>query len=259
MYAGEFARDVEAAAARTLTPRKDDPYLRGYYVGNEPAWPGREDELVEMILAGPATATQREAKRFLSGNDTPERRKAFVLGTFEEYPALINAATRKHAPNHLNLGLRFGGRPPDEVVRMARVFDVYSLNVYDYGPSAQMQRAYELAGRPILIGEFHNGVPGNGLGASLVQVRDQKERGVGYRYYVEQAAALPAFVGANWFLAVDQSVTGRMDGENYNFGFVDVTDRPCREIVEAAKETHRRLFQVHSGKTAPFSQKPRPQ
>jgi hypothetical protein len=47
-----------------------------------------------------------------------------------------------------------------------------------------------------------------------------------------------------------------MDGENYNIGFVDVTDRPYPELVEAAKATHKRLLEVHSAKTLPFSQRP---
>ena len=47
-----------------------------------------------------------------------------------------------------------------------------------------------------------------------------------------------------------------MDGENYNIGFVDSTDRPYPELVEAAKATHKRLLEVHSGKVLPFAQKP---
>jgi hypothetical protein len=47
-----------------------------------------------------------------------------------------------------------------------------------------------------------------------------------------------------------------MDGENYNIGFVDVTDRPYAELVEAAKATHKRLLDVHSGKALPFAQHP---
>jgi len=41
-----------------------------------------------------------------------------------------------------------------------------------------------------------------------------------------------------------------MDGENYNIGFVDVNDRPYKELVEAAKATNKRLLDVHSGKVA---------
>jgi hypothetical protein len=86
-----------------------------------------------------------------------------------------------------------------------------------------------------LIGEFHLGVPENGLGSGLVQAKDQTERGIGYRYYVEQAVSLPYSLGAHWFAWRDEPVLGRMDGENYNIGFVDVTDRPYPELVEAAK------------------------
>jgi hypothetical protein len=76
---------------------------------------------------------------------------------------------------------------------------------------------------------------------------------------VEQAASFPAFIGSSWFQWVDQPSTGRMDGENYNIGLVDVTDRPYRELIGAMKTTHRRLQDVHAGKTAPFDVKPRAQ
>ena len=52
-----------------------------------------------------------------------------------------------------------------------------------------MIRAARFSGRPILIGEFHIGVPADGLAAGLVQAKDQAERGIAYRYYVEQALA----------------------------------------------------------------------
>jgi hypothetical protein len=209
-----------------------------------------------MILAGPETAIQRKVKEFLAEGDTPERRRQFVLSAFERQLEIIDSALRRHDPNHLNLGIRFGGDPPEEVLRAGRVFDVCSINVYEYEPKKQIERTYRVTGRPVLIGEFHFGVPGDGLGAGLVQTRDQVERGKAYRYYVEQAAAEPAFVGAHWFTWKDEPVLGRFDGENYNIGFVDVTDRPYAELVEAAKVTHRRLSKVHAGQEAPFAEKP---
>jgi hypothetical protein len=71
---------------------------------------------------------------------------------------------------------------------------------------------------------------------------------VAYRYYVENAMADPNIVGAHWFEWIDEPSTGRFDGENYNIGLVDVTDRPYRELVDAARETHRRLADVHAGR-----------
>jgi len=87
----------------------------------------------------------------------------------------------------------------------------------------------------------------------LRQTASQEERGVAYRYYVENAAADPSLVGTHWFEWIDEPSTGRFDGENYNIGLVDVTDRPYRELVEAAQATHKRLLGVHSGKEAPTS------
>ena len=178
---------------------------------------------------------------------------------FEKYLTLMGDAIKKHDPNHLNLGIRFGGTPDPAIMRLGKAFDVCSINVYEYEPTKQLKAVYEATGRPILIGEFHLGVPADGLGAGLVQTANQIERAKGYRYYMEQAAALPGFLGAHWFQWSDQPVLGRMDGENYNIGFVDVTDRPYPEMVEAAKATHKRLYDVHSGKLPPFAESdPRP-
>jgi hypothetical protein len=142
----------------------------------------------------------------------------------------------------------------------SKSFDVYSMNSYRYSLDREViEQIYQVTELPIIIGEFHFGVPENGLAAGLVQVSSQKERGVAYRYYVEQAAALPALIGTSWFQWVDQSVTGRMDGENYNIGLVDVTDRPYPEMVAALKATHKRLYAVHSGAEPPFNQKPKVQ
>jgi hypothetical protein len=80
---------------------------------------------------------------------------------------------------------------------------------------------------------------------------NQKERGVAYSYYVEHAAAHPEVIGTHWFQWIDQPATGRGDGENYNIGWVDVTDRPYDELVQAAKLTHARLLAIHSGKIPP--------
>jgi hypothetical protein len=261
VYAEEFPSIVDRDAAAQCAPRKNDPWLLGYFIANEPPWPGRESLVVSIILDSPPSAIQREAKAFLSAGDTPARRREFVYRAFDRYLELIMAAIRRHDPNHLILGLRFGGSlPPPEMLRASKVFDVYSMNVYATEVNRRtMEQIYRVTGRPILVGEFHCGVPGRGLAAGLVQVRDQAERGVAYRYYVESAAAFPAFIGSSWFQWIDQPCTGRMDGENYNIGLVDVTDRPYLELIEAMRATHRRLQAVHTGNLAPFDQKPRPQ
>jgi hypothetical protein len=256
VYSPQFAADIDAAANTQCTPHKSDPLLIGYFVGNEPPWNNREAELCGLILGGPDTATKAKLKDALSQGDTPARRREFVLACFAKYLEIVCGSVRKYDPNHLLLGIRFGGKMSDEAMMMAGIFDVCSINVYEYEPTKQVIRAARLSGRPVLIGEYHIGVPADGLAAGLVQAKDQFERGVAYRFYLEQAAALEWFLGAYWFAWRDEPVLGRMDGENYNIGFVDVTDRPYAELVEAAKASHKRLVDVHSGKLTPFAQHP---
>jgi len=256
VYGAAFAQALDAAAQRQCEPLKDDPWLIGTFIGNEPPWPGRESELLDMFLAGPDTATKTKLQTYLAEDDTAQRREQFVHAMFERYLDLTNAAIKKYDPHHLNLGIRFGGSPPEAVCRMARKFDVCSINVYEYEPTHKLKRTFALAGRPIVIGEFHFGVPANGLGAGLVQTKNQTERAAGYRYYVEQAMALPYFLGAHWFQWQDQPVLGRMDGENYNIGLVDVTNRAYPEMVQALQATHQVLHDVHTGKVKPFSHRP---
>ena len=114
-----------------------------------------------------------------------------------------------------------------------------------------------ITGRPVMVTEYHIGVPENGLGAGLVQAKDQTERGNAYRYFVEQAASLDGFMGDWWFQWSDEAVLGRMDGENYNIGFIDSTGRAYKELTEAVQVTNKRLYEVHAGKLPPFSQRPK--
>jgi hypothetical protein len=255
VYAQEYPGSVDKAAEQQCAPKKNDPYLLGYFIGNEPPWPNREMELVNEILAGAATPMQSELKKFLEAGDTPERRKAFVYETYSRFIGMINAAIKKHDPNHLNLGLRFGGSAPDEIIKASKKFDVFSFNSYGYSVNQNIiKRVGEITGQPMIIGEFHFGVPEHGLAPGLAQTVSQVERAVAYRYYVENAAANPAIIGTHWFQWVDQPATGRNDGENYNIGFVDVTDRPYNELVNATREIFRRLPAVHSGKEPPVTQ-----
>jgi hypothetical protein len=257
VYAEAFAKEADARARRQCAPRRDDPWLLGYFVANEPPFPQKELQTVELVLAGPPTATRAALEKWLAAGDTEERRKRFVGDAFERYVEITSSAVKRHDPNHLNLGMRSGGSPTDAEIRAARAFDVYSVNVYDTEvPAARMRRIAELTGKPVLIGEFHFGTPGRGMAASLVQVRDHAERGRAYRFYVENAFAMPEMVGTHWFQWADQPSTGRFDGESYGIGLVDVTDRPYAELVAALRETHRRVRMVHEGAAAPVAERP---
>ena len=82
----------------------------------------------------------------------------------------------------------------------------------------------------------------------LVATDNQEARAAQYHAYVKSVAEHPAFVGCHWFQYVDEPITGRwFDGENYNIGFVTVTDTPYPEMVKAAREIHGEVYQLRYG------------
>jgi hypothetical protein len=252
VWSKEFADNVELRAKEQLVPQKDNPWIIGYFIGNEPPWPNRESLAVSALLEGPDTETRKALMKFLEGGNTHDRKVEFCKMTFQKYLDLITGAIRKYDPNHLVLGIRFGGTPPDYIIEMAKIFDVYSLNTYAYRPNPEyLDKVSSLTGLPVLIGEYHFGTPGRGMAAGLCQVKDQYNRGVAYRYYTENAFSHPAVIGAHWFQWSDQANTGRNDGENYNIGIIDVTDRPYKELTEAITMMHKNLYRIHAGETPP--------
>ena len=216
-----FRSDVRRRInANRVAGFKDDPWCLGVFVDNELRWPGRN-----------------------------------TLQVAETYYRAVSKVLREHAPDILYLGSRIhgSGEPRAAYLAAAKYCDVVSMNRYQF-VIAHEDLPAEAVDKPMIIGEFHFGVPANGLAAGLVQTKNQTERAAGYRYYVEQAMALPYFLGAHWFQWIDQPATGRGDGENYNIGLLDVTDRPYPDFLKAVIATHENLYGVHSGKVPPSAQ-----
>jgi hypothetical protein len=179
---------------------------------------------------------------------------AFMGGVLHTFYEIACREIRAADPNHLLLGGRFYAPDlADPYLKACTPFDVFSFNRYGWEPNAPaIERIFELTGLPVLIGEFHFGVEGRGLTASLVATTSQEERGLAYRHFVEGLAALPTVLGAHWFQWVDQPVTGRFDGECYNIGLVDITDIPYTDFLAHVYETHTRVYEVHQGKVPPY-------
>ncbi len=252
VYAEEFVRSAEEDARSQCRRFREERFLIGYFIGNEPRWPYRN--LIDLILKDPEpSATQEFVRRFLKEKgDNPASRDALLETLSRRYFQTVTEAIKKADPNHLVLGIRFAGNAPDPVLRANDVFDVFSVNIYRFEPPRdQVERVYKLVGKPMLIGEFHFGAAERGYAPALVMVKNQTERGVAYQYYLERAAALAPMIGAHYFQMVDQPVTGRFDGENYNLGLVNQQDLPYPEMISFAKAAHRRIYKVHAGQLPP--------
>jgi hypothetical protein len=260
VYAPGFAANIDASMKTYLPMNRNNPWIIGYFVGNEPSWLQQEARLCDLILEGEDRPIKTELKKFLQSGDTPERKKEFIHNTFRIFLQTVKTTMKRYDPNHLNLGIRFGNlnELDESLMEICRnAFDVLSFNSYSLAPNKEMMdRALRLTNMPMIIGEYHFGTVDRGMAQSLWQVENQQQRGVAYRYYTEQAYSHPAMIGTAYFQWCDQDLLGRGDGENYNCGMIDVTDRPYKYQTEALMETAKRLYTVHSGEISPFDQAP---
>ncbi|GLT15351.1 beta-galactosidase [Vibrio algivorus] len=163
-----------------------------------------------------------------------------------EYFRIVNDSLKRRLPNHLYLGCRFAdwGMTPDVVRAAAKHCDVISYNYYKEGLHPEAWAFLSDIDMPSIIGEFHIGAKDTGLfHPGLVTADNQKERGEMYQAYMNSVIDNPYFVGAHWFQYIDSPITGRSyDGENYNVGFVSITDTPYEDMVKAAKDVHNSLY-----------------
>lgn len=260
-YEADFQQKLRRSLQNLMTQYRDNPWLIGYYVGNEPTWVGAENRVCESLLSGRDRAMKTVLLQYLQAyGDTPQSRTAFVYDTFDRYLAAVKRIQLELDPNHMNLGYRFGNiyAVNEKVAHIcAKYFDVMSFNCYAIKPDHKlMDKLLTWTDLPMIIGEFHFGAVDRGLGQSLFQVRNQTERGHAYRNYVETGFSHPGLVGVTYFTWNDEDIMGRFDGENYNCGLIDVTNVPYREQTEAMMETARRLYDVHSANIKPYDQAP---
>jgi hypothetical protein len=165
---------------------------------------------------------------------------AFALKYFQ----VIRDVLKKGDPDHLYLGCRFAWRTPEAVQAAAEVCDVVSFNIYAPRLDPKSWAFCNDLGKPCIIGEFHFGALDRGMfHPGLVSTPNQQARAVMYQDYLHTVIDNPAFVGCHWFQFIDEPLTGRsLDGENYNIGFLNVTDTPYPEMVSAARKVHAEIY-----------------
>lgn len=289
----EYGENAEICA-RALAADRDDPYMIGYFLRNEPAWAFVDGLiLAEEVLHNPAdTACKREllaslteqygsitalnaawhtsfadfsamnrpldkAAAFSPAAEADLRR--FSRRMVEAYVSVPAAACRKVDGNHMILGMRWAWISDPDLACGWENFDVFSINCYAVDPTPAIQHVVDLGvDLPVMIGEFHFGSLEGGLTATgLEGTLTQEDRAIAYRCYVEHTAAHLNGVGCHYFQLYDQFVLGRFDGENYNIGLLDVCSRPYTAMMEASLAAARVLPQVAAGQRTPYNEEPR--
>jgi hypothetical protein len=216
-----------------------------------------------------ATVTELEA---LDSVRAQADREAFVLEVARRYFKLTTEAIRANDPNHLILGCRFVWvlAPKPAVQACGEYCDIVSINYYEPGGMGDIclwlssggsmristdltfKAFHEITGRPLLITEFgfrgmDSGMPNTFPPPLLIQptVPTQKIRADKFEQCATTWISQPYFLGYHWFQYMDEPKNGRFDGEDGNYGLVNITDDPYTEFVERFKATNARAWALH--------------
>lgn len=282
-----FSKEYEINSnifAKQLENFKNDKYMIGYFLRNEPTWAfinglNIAEELLEndeqfytkdALICFISEQYNGEIKKFndawnikLAGFDelkngivkaarlskaAEKDLKDFSKTMIELYVKIPSQAVKKVDLNHLNLGMRYGYISSEELLSGSENFDVFSVNCYDVNPYEAVERIGNMTGLPVMIGEYHFGALDRGLSATGIRaVSSQKERAKAYKYYLENAASSNYCVGAHYFQYNDQPALGRFDGENYQIGLVDVCQKVHEEFTAGICECSQSIYEVADG------------
>ncbi len=278
-----FEETARKIAQEQCAARAKSRLLIGYFSDNElrwgPDWRGKETMLtlyLELPSGAPGRARALAFLRQKYGNDIRRLNRAWNIKAkdFATLPSRAHSdsfradadefldlmasryfevcarAIHVADPNHLYLGARFAGKVPDAVIRAARASDVVSVNIYSFDPQSLVQHVFEITGKPVLITEFafradDAGLP-NTRGAGP-RVPSQAVRAKAFADYVTRLESRPEAIGYHWFQWSDEPKEGRFDGENSNYGLVDIADKPYTEFVDAVAVANKAVFELHQG------------
>jgi len=185
----------------------------------------------------------------------------FLYALASRYFQVTTAAIRMYDPHHLVLGVKAEGQYiARQLLEAARQYvSVFSIDDYTltrgyarlihllwpgYLPvTANFANFEQYAKIPIMVAEYSfigetpqtpDTVPG-----VYAVYPTQAERALAYtRYIAPLYEDAPWVVGDEWFEYVDEPQGGRFDGENNDFGLVDVENQPYDELVTQMETMH---------------------
>ncbi|MDZ8117525.1 beta-galactosidase [Pontiella agarivorans] len=273
-------RAVIQSNMTALAEEAADPWCIGFYVDNELSWGYDAMSLAVETLSCPADQPAKQEfiadlktkygriehlnlawgsdydswRALLDSTDEPDLVRAgedlrrFYAKICDTYFKTIQEELKAAAPNHLYLGCRFAWVNDTVAVAASRYCDVVSYNKYEH--SIRSMRLPHFIDRPMIIGEYHFGSTERGhFHPGLREADTHAGRAGKFKDYMKSALDNPQMVGVHWFQYVDEHITGRADGENYNVGLVDICDTPYPEMVDALREVGAMMYTYRMNKT----------
>lgn len=275
----DFAAGIADALRGHHRNTVTDENCIGYFVDNELSWGKTDTFLAEGALRSPASQHAKTALTEFCQNKyadiaglnkvwgtayknwedfrastampaEPEKARAdleeFNDVIVNRYFRTCKEVINREAPGKLYFGCRFNDRNEKVIAASSRYLDGCSFNLYR--PEISAWRLPAGVDMPVIVGEWHYGTAANGPAhPGLQPAANQVERARGFDRYVRSALWNPQIAGVHYFKYTDQMATGRpADDENIQCGFVDVTDTPYREMVEAARKVSSDMYRYRT-------------
>ncbi len=259
-FSSSFVTNADAVAAAQVPQYTDNPNLIGYFTDSELTWgppntPNQETALQEYLNL-PAGSPGLAVAQQYEGNPN-----GFVYALAKQYFSVTTAAIHMYDPNHLILGVKAEGQEiQPELLEAAQGYvNVFSVEDYSLKDNfaqivqkvwpqylavepdlANMEKYFN---GPMMIGEYSFIAPGadpNTVPGIYYVSANQQARANDYANFVAPLYEdAPWVIGDGWFEYVDEPANGRVpDGENNDFGLVNVDDQPYPDLVSAASLLH---------------------
>ncbi|MFB3788424.1 MAG: beta-agarase [bacterium] len=287
VYSKKFRQLAAHEAMIQCQSRKEDPYLIGYFSDNElrwgADWRSPDSLLVSFLRLKPGEAGRQAALDFLTrrypsidvlnqawgtqvesfdqlpgshpipaGGALKKDEDDFLEQTAEIYFRVCMEEIRNQDSNHLILGCRFAGQAPAPVLRALRNHvDVVTFNTYqERPPEPALREIYQITQKPILITEFSfkamdSGLPNTKGAGKPAPVQEDRARL--FTSFVSELMELPFIIGYHWFEYTDEPAEGRFDGENSNYGLVNIQDEPWEVLTREMSKTNGQIESIHAG------------
>jgi hypothetical protein len=258
-FSPSFAAGADQVAATQVAPLANDPNLIGYFTDSELNWGspvGFPDPLTNYLALPPGSPGLVVAQGY--ANDP----QGFIHALATRYFQVTTAAVHKYDPHHLILGVKAEGQEISPALLEAAqpYVDVFSLEDYTLKPGlaqivdaiwpqflpvqANLANFEQYVKRPLMIGEYAAITPSPTTPSTAPSVYadslTQQTRALDFEKFISPLYLnSPWLVGDSWFSFVDEPQNGRIpDGENDNFGMVNVVDQPYPTMTAAMQFMH---------------------
>ncbi len=271
LFDPSFVTQADQVAATQVAPLANDPNVIGYFTDTELDWGPllgsgscTYTTALACYLSLPAGSPgQVEAEKY----NNPPNASAFLLDLADHYFSVTTAAIRMYDTHHLILGVKAEGQEIEpNLLKAAAANGVNVFSIEDYVLWPGFDQAAQKFGTnqgapylavdpnladlaadfngPFMIGEYsfmaYQPQTPDTLPGIYEVAPDQPTRTSEYENFVAPLYEdAPWMIGDDWFQYVDEPANGRTgDGENDNFGLVDVNGNPYADLVAGTQLMH---------------------